>query len=105
MTFLYFRSSQPPNILFTYKPQVDEEEDNVSLPNQSYTVAKPDDMMAGGLYDSTQIDTSSPNPLYEFSADLPPMGLHPELSINADYYIDDDQSSEHSPSSDVIVIT
>ncbi|XP_064604715.1 transmembrane protein adipocyte-associated 1 homolog [Liolophura sinensis] len=63
-TFLkdFFKAAQP-NILFSYKAQVDDvpEEDIVSLPYQGYTNghAGADDSIMSGSYDSTHFDRHS----------------------------------------------
>lgn len=65
----YCRSLRPPNILFSYKPQQDDEEEDersVQMPEQ--TGAEPLPNMAASI-DSTHFDALSPNPLYD--TDLP----------------------------------
>ncbi|KAK2152448.1 hypothetical protein LSH36_328g01050 [Paralvinella palmiformis] len=92
----FFKTSHPPDILFSYKAQLDdEEEDSVHLPHTSnHGVRKSDVDPMTSSYDSTHFDTNSPNPLYtsEFH-------FSPELSINTDYFTDnnevhDEQSRE-----------
>ncbi|CAH1784240.1 unnamed protein product [Owenia fusiformis] len=73
----FFATSQTPNILFSYKAQVDDGgEEDLNLPHQSFPNSpKPEN---GELYDSTQFEDQaqldSPNPLYN----------NTEVSINAD---------------------
>ncbi len=82
-------TSQPPNILFSYKAQVDEslDEDTVSMPQQIYTSVKPDgteQQVMSGSYDSTHFDGPSPNPLYNNSDMVAP--INAELAMAVDFY-------------------
>ena len=86
-----FRTSQPPNILFSYKAQVDDgaDEDSVSMPHQIYrSVNRNSDPMdhaqiqhpEGASFDSTHFDAQNQNPLYHSTnADL-------TMSFESDYF-------------------
>lgn len=95
--FIYCRTTQPPNILFSYKSQVDDLDDDVHLPHHprqhTYTPEKTgdpggDDPTVGVMtesFDSTHFDAAlSPNPLYD--VDVPYTGNNAELSINSAYF-------------------
>lgn len=77
-----FRANPATSIRFSYKLQVDDDDDDVSLPHQvsnyesEESATGPD--MAVGSVDSTHFNNSSP--LY---ADL---GNRPELSFNRDHF-------------------
>jgi len=65
------RISPPSDILFSYKSQTDEvDNDEVILPNQPIEYIVPDAAVSdiASSYDSTHFTTASPNPLY-YSAD------------------------------------
>lgn len=76
------RISPPSDILFSYKSQTDDvDNDEVILPNQpiDYSVADASAADVGGLYDSTHFTSSSPNPLYrnmDYQHDLLPSFGH-----------------------------
>ena len=92
-----FSTSQPPNILFSYKAQVDEgaDEDSVSMPHQIYTPTGGRPGEAGGdvdhppgaSVDSTHFDERSPNPLYNATEDLHfPVNAELKMSFESDYF-------------------
>jgi len=73
------RISPPSDILFSYKSQTDEvDNDEVILPNQPIEYIVPDAVSdIASSYDSTHFTTASPNPLYH-SLDYQP-GLLPSF--------------------------
>ena len=73
-------------LIYSYKSH--EDDDSVSLPHSaaaatSTGVKITDDrrLIPGGLLNSTEIDASDNNPLYDAS-----IGTHSELSIDFEYY-------------------
>lgn len=94
MTFtLCYRTSQPPNILFSYKAQVDDggDEDSVSMPHQIYApnprADGQTDHPTGASFDSTHFDEQSPNPLYH-PDDFHhfPVNAELKMSFESDYF-------------------
>ena len=92
-----FSTSQPPNILFSYKAQVDEgaDEDSVSMPHQIYTPTgsgRPGEPGGGDVHhpagasvDSTHFDERSPNPLYTDDLHFP-INAELKMSFESDYF-------------------
>ena len=89
--FIFRSTSQPPNILFSYKAQVDADDDDdiLSLPNQRYAPAphKPpeEEGAMSRSYDSTHFDAASPNPLYD-NLDDHGLGINSEVNFSQDYF-------------------